>query len=640
MTNALPKVATCLWLIAFFSSFTWVDRFEPEYIAISFIALISATALSDAAGIEGRSWSVPRSPVLIAGGVLWLLSLLSVAFSEIPFVAWIYFFFFTCLPLSVAFFIVGHNAETRLRWAEQGIELVLTGLALYALYQYFMRPDLLVFGRVHAPLTDPNGLAAILSLGLFLSARKFLTPQQHPTPRDWIYFGLLAGAFMTTGSRGAFLAAGLMGVGLLGLTGFRHVAKKTWGMAAGLIVLMLTIGIFLAPAGQTNPLRLLSGTLQEGPAAAMSERPAIWGATLKLISAHPWLGTGMGTFYYYYPAVRPATDGTAGYMAHNDPLQFAVEMGVGGMVMFYVIALLGVIRTFRALRVLPKSHLLRLKILAPSMGLAALGVHAHLNFNLHILPCLMLAGYAFALWYMATAQALDERFEEVAAPSFLNTATLQALFLIVAFVMAVLAAAPVYTQRLIASASSALEHGDLDTYARSVNLADTLSGGMNAQAYLLAARLPLETLAQQDVPLSDLQKNEMRQKADSLLQKARLYNPRDAAIIFAQARLADLSGDRAVADELLTEALRINPFYLQARLMLADHVAAQGNPKLEADLLYAGVAYPYRADQELDITGYYRRTMAALQAQGRVAEAAEVKNRLEAQSRAPFSTIP
>ena len=310
-------------------------------------------------------------------------------------------------------------------------------------------------------MVDPNGLAAVFSLGLFLSAKDFLNREIPPGWTQRIILFLLLGGLIVAGSRGAFLALALMGAFMLGVYGLRRIGKKTWIHFILIAFAALGVTILMMPGLHEGPLLMISSIVRTSVSATLENRFDIWAAAVTMIKAHPWFGTGIGTFYNYYPEVRPVDDTTAGYMAHNDPLQFGVEMGVGGLLLFYVVVGLAVKRTITAMRRLSNDDSRRLEILAPACGLGALVLHAHLTFNFHVLPCLMLAGFTFALWHKATELALEESPRVVTAPRRFNDFSLQIIFLLVAFVMSVLAAAPVYTQRLVASATQALNQGDL-----------------------------------------------------------------------------------------------------------------------------------------------------------------------------------
>src|SRR5690606_5015736 len=104
------------------------------------------------------------------------------------------------------------------------------------------------------------------------------------------------------------------------------------------------------------------------------------------------IGTGIGNFFLYYPAYRAEDFSTAGFMAHNDPLQFAVEMGLLAPVLFYALLIMVLLRTLKSLRGIAGDNPRRLLILAPFFALAALVLHAHISFHFHVLALLMASG--------------------------------------------------------------------------------------------------------------------------------------------------------------------------------------------------------------------------------------------------------
>ena len=53
-------------------------------------------------------------------------------------------------------------------------------------------------------------------------------------------------------------------------------------------------------------------------------------ATWELARTRPWTGYGLGTFQLVFPSFAPFDDGHRWNHAHNDPLQFGMEMGITG----------------------------------------------------------------------------------------------------------------------------------------------------------------------------------------------------------------------------------------------------------------------------------------------------------------------
>lgn len=71
---------------------------------------------------------------------------------------------------------------------------------------------------------------------------------------------------------------------------------------------------------------------------SMGKRYPIWEGAWALTNVMPWTGLGLGSFGYYYQQIRIETE-SAGWYAHNDLLQFAVEMGFIGAGCFAFLAL-------------------------------------------------------------------------------------------------------------------------------------------------------------------------------------------------------------------------------------------------------------------------------------------------------------
>lgn len=627
MKITFPFVAAGLWCLALFCSFPWFENFVPEITAASLILLISATALGDAGGIAARRWPLPCSGILLCGGLFWLLALVSMMVSDVLFISWVYFFTFSVLPISVGFFLLGSDGTQRLQIAWRGVQALLAVLSVYALWQYFFAQEFLTDGRVHEPLTDPNGLAAILSLGLFMLMRPLLNSQTR-RPQDVVLFFIVLAAFFTTGSRGAFVAFFLMMLVLLAVTGVKVLSKREWLVFGGLGVLALLSVSVLTPTYFAGPLKMLYYSYANGWEFIFGSRGLLWASTLEMIAARPWLGSGIGTFYLYYPELRDPADTTAGFMAHNDALQFGAEMGVAAVILFYAAVGLGLVRTVRALRGLPRESGERLNVLLPALGLGAMVLHTHLTFNLHVMACLMMTGYVFAVWHQASGAAIGEKALVLKASPLLGDLTLKTGILIVAFTMSTLAAVPILTQKLLRDADVSLLIGDVQTFADQVNLTNTLSLRLNSQPYSMAAQIPLAALMQTDVELPAADRERMIGEAGALLDKAVLYNPRDVAILRQKAQLARVRGDAVAQEAILREALRLNANYLSARVDLADFLEREGRGGEAVDLLAEGAGLSYDPRRREALVSYYLRTIVVLEARGRKEEAESIKRRL------------
>lgn len=130
------------------------------------------------------------------------------------------------------------------------------------------------------------------------------------------------------------------------------------------------------------------------PGAAGSSRWPIWRATWALIQEAPWLGHGPGTFFQAYAAYRLPTDGTAGFFAHNDYLQYLAERGLPGLLLLLALAAGCAWLYMRGLR-----------DRAPVAALAGAAVHTLFSYNLHIMPFVIVFGIAIAALETAVPSA-------------------------------------------------------------------------------------------------------------------------------------------------------------------------------------------------------------------------------------------
>ena len=137
------------------------------------------------------------------------------------------------------------------------------------------------------------------------------------------------------------------------------------------------------------------------------DRPALWTGAIEIAKNHFWTGTGIGTFYLYYPEVRGNDLYSAGRTAHSDPLQFWAEMGIFAPVLFYVIGGVALVLTVRALGRLPRGDLRRVHIVVPFCALGAFAAQAHVNFPFNSPPLLMMAGLLTGYWFWRVREVLN-----------------------------------------------------------------------------------------------------------------------------------------------------------------------------------------------------------------------------------------
>jgi O-antigen ligase len=227
----------------------------------------------------------------------------------------------------------------------------------------------LLFG----PVGYANALGILVALSLVLAVGLLLEPTE-PSARLALATaaGVSAAALLLTSSRGAWLATL---VGLLALAALR--ARSRGGVGIGLAAL----------------LGLCAVAALAAPSISMGDRSAYWRAAASDASAHPFVGSGAGSFDDYWLVHRPI----AAYVqdAHSLYLETAAELGVVGLVLLGC-ALLVPLATAVATRRQPY---------VPVAGAAYVTflVHAGLDWDWEM-PATTLAGLACAAALLGSAR--------------------------------------------------------------------------------------------------------------------------------------------------------------------------------------------------------------------------------------------
>ncbi len=293
--------------------------------------------------LAGRQGEVAR--VHPAGW--WLLPFLAYAAANVVFVSpveWIgWRDWIGWAQMIAVFWVVLNGVRTREARVVLfgGIVALALGAAVMACYQRFVRPDWLMMGRVQAdqfigrasgPFGIPNSLGALLLLVLFpVGALLF---QRGASAVQRVFFGyvaalLLVGLVLTV-SRGAWLAAVLVGIAWPIFGGSGSVAKRMlWAGAAAVALGATVLTLFL-----TVPLvreRLTSLKTDVGE----KTRPIMWLGAWKIFREHPMWGSGAGSYNVAFERHRPERFQDEPKWAHNDYLNTLSDYGAVGFGLFF-----------------------------------------------------------------------------------------------------------------------------------------------------------------------------------------------------------------------------------------------------------------------------------------------------------------
>jgi O-antigen ligase len=261
------------------------------------------------------------------------------------------------------------------------------------------------FENATGTLVNRNHYAALLQLCLAaLLARRWLSPRRAHDERGLTAL-YLAGATaiglaaVLSHSRAGVLCLGA-GLAVAAALAPRGAAGRNGRRTVGALALLVLL--YSAYAGIGPVVERFA----ELPRGSTHVRTALWRDTLGVVRDFPLAGAGAGTFETVFPAYRHHLRDQATYShAHQDYLQLAAEGGLVAVLLALLAAVRfgGVLRTALA-RATGRP---RLALAALTGGLAAVLLHATLDFPLHIpgLTWLLLLLAAATLTLAGAAEA-------------------------------------------------------------------------------------------------------------------------------------------------------------------------------------------------------------------------------------------
>ncbi|MGE4529752.1 MAG: O-antigen ligase family protein [Acidithiobacillus sp.] len=402
----------CLALIIYGLSWYYNGQIIPLLAAESIVLMIWGIMVWWPRLRAGLIWPRGFLPIFMLSWFIWFG--LTLFWSGSPYSSWFYFWVLGALPLTflISVMMPESVAEAFWVWFWRGILASAWILSAMALWQYYhgMATNIgLANLRPFGPLLDTNSFAAWLNLLFFpVLALYFVYDGQHR--RDFLRGGInplaffylltlamLLLAFFSTSSRGGLLAwVCTMPFAVWGLWR-QPKAGSRFLMLSGLVIIAFLLMDYahgydlighLSPSYITSNITTVS-------------RKLMWIATWHMYLSHPWLGTGIGSYFLNYPAYRlPGELASAGTYAHNDYLEYLAEgglinlgflLGFAGTLMYALYRLL-----YKAGGLLPIRDAQRLPALGLVLGVFAITGHALGNFIFYNLPLSVLAGLFLA----------------------------------------------------------------------------------------------------------------------------------------------------------------------------------------------------------------------------------------------------
>jgi len=323
---------TCILILA---PQTWISALRP--LRIAFLA-----ASFGAGSLLWEQWRT-RKGVRLNREVLICFAILVWAFVTIPLSYWPGGSVSTLTQLYsktvVVFWLLANVITTfrRLRLLSIVLMLCTVPVAAVGLRNFLTGnfvPDTEVVARIvgyEGGLTaNPNDLALMLNLLLPLSIALFFSSRRRSFRILCLaIIGLNAAAIIATFSRAGFLA--LMTIGAMYFVQMvrRRGADRLWALAIAFGVLL---ALPLLPASYVSRVSTVTN-LDSDPTGSSQARWRDTVAAVRFVSQHPIIGAGIGMDALALNQIR----GEEWLKVHNVYLEYAVDLGIPGVVLFLVL---------------------------------------------------------------------------------------------------------------------------------------------------------------------------------------------------------------------------------------------------------------------------------------------------------------
>jgi O-antigen ligase len=305
------------------------------------------------------------------------------------------FFLFACFLIASNFF----KSVQQLRSLANFLIIFGLVLAVFALIQHFtwegrlfwFRPMAAAGAGTGGPFVNRNHFAGYMEMLIPIPLALAMDRAVRTEARAFYAFAaaIMGIAELASLSRGGLvsLAAGLIFLAVLSASrkrGDSHSSTKASIIFHPAVLIIAISGAVIAGvvwvgADLEIVRRVANDPLTTG---ATMDRRAVWGDTLKMFSAHPILGVGLGAFETVYPIYGRGNGTFVIQFAHNDYIQVLADGGiVGGLLALWFIIV--VFRDFaRGAR--SRDPLRGTLALGAAAGIFAILVHSLFDFNLQL----------------------------------------------------------------------------------------------------------------------------------------------------------------------------------------------------------------------------------------------------------------
>lgn len=492
---------------------------------------------------------------------------------------------FTFLIGLLSYFIAyTDNSKTSLN--VQKLLLVLgLGLVVYTYYQFFV----LNIKRPMGLLSNWNTHAAFLAMVLLPWVLRYALKSRHTgtqTAFNYAITLLFIFAMGLTQSRGALL---LLAIGVLGLLVIIWQQRLSYRQCIYLL-LSIILGYFLSGffVNETIVQRISMITEVQSYTTTRSGRHLLWLPAWQMYLDRPIFGWGLGAFALLFSQYRAPMTRENGHYAHNDYLQFLLELGPVGLLLFLIFVFFVVKKFYYVLHkkeaVLSNYRTEAFILLTPCIGML---VHTFFTFHLYQLSMQIIFGYY--LGQAAKCVQIDDANQANSCAVQTNKKYLW-FYSMTCFVSILFIFMFGYTTYHIAKAEKS-RYNQLGHYKKA-SLFFTSFGNYDAtKAYTLKLQL-------QNIPVDETTQQQRKRIANSALKAVNIAIKKNPLLKWNYITKAEILSSTPrnylLASEQYAKALKIDPYLLELRYNYALLLDQNGQHTQAMELLWNGWGLAYK----------------------------------------------
>ena len=166
---------------------------------------------------------------------------------------------------------------------------------------------------------------------------------------------------------------------------FLLTARKQGTLRSSGITVVLLVFLLLISVGWFGwkPIFKEFENIRNDKGEITENRPVYWKDSMTVLKDFPITGTGMGTFGNIYPKYQSESFGRRLTHAHNDYLEFLVNGGIVGFLLFFGIPLTIILKSYKVVVKRREAYSIYITI-GSICGIIAILIHSITDFNLQI----------------------------------------------------------------------------------------------------------------------------------------------------------------------------------------------------------------------------------------------------------------